>query len=105
MRPDELLLPERERWPILTMLVPAGELPRELRSRPHPRSVAEVIITLNDAAGWTRNMIADWVEQFENRHAADPVVARTLRELDTELDLPLEESDEQDEAGLCVAAR
>jgi hypothetical protein len=57
----------------------------------------DVIIALNDRAGWTRTMIADWVERFEDRHPegtldGEPDDRRT-RDFD---------EDEDDFAALCV---
>jgi hypothetical protein len=69
-KPGEWLWPS-DQWPILNMMVPPAELPDELRSWAHPRYLALVIITLNDTIGWTRTRIADWVEQFEERHAGE----------------------------------
>ena len=34
-------------WPVLQVVVPPAELPRELRARPHPLHVFEAIIALN----------------------------------------------------------
>jgi hypothetical protein len=56
------------RWPILRVVVPPAELPRELRARSCPLRVFEAIIALNDQVGWTRTMISDWLEMFESRH-------------------------------------
>jgi hypothetical protein len=61
-------------WPILHALVTEQEVPRDLRTCRgwwHPNSLSWTIMTLNDVAGWTRTQIADWVEEFENRHAAE----------------------------------
>src|SRR5262245_29499142 len=57
-------------WPILHAVVRPAELPDELQDRPYALRVRDVIIALNDRAGWTRTMISDWVEAFEDRHPA-----------------------------------
>jgi len=64
----------------------------------------EVIIALNDSAGWTRTMISDWVEAFEDRHPeglADEAAIdqRTRAELTFSNGL---DEDEDDFASLCV---
>jgi hypothetical protein len=53
-------------WPILDVLVPAEEIPVEIVGA--CRQLNWVIMSLNDVARWSRTQIADWVEQFEERH-------------------------------------
>jgi hypothetical protein len=57
-----------QHWPILHVIVRPAELPEELQHRPYPMRILEVIVALNDCAGWSRTRISDWVEAFENHH-------------------------------------
>jgi hypothetical protein len=59
--------------------------------------VIEAIIALNDRAGWTRTMIADWLEAFEDRH---PEIAERLAP--DSLHGYSDEDSEGDLAGVCV---
>ena len=85
-------------WPILHAVVRPAELPDELEDRPYGRRVMDVIIALNDSAGWTRTMISDWVERFEDRH---PESARDAAPVDQRTRAHFDE-DEDDFAALCV---
>ena len=91
-------------WPILHAVVRPDELPDELQQKSYPLQVMEVIIALNDSAGWTRTMISYWVEAFEDRHPeglADEagIDQRTRAELMFSNGL---DEDEDDFASLCV---
>jgi hypothetical protein len=82
-------------WPILHVTVPPAELPHELQDRIYPLRVFEVIVALNDCAGWTRTRISDWVEAFENRHPESSCEGEPSDQ--HELD-----EDEDDFAAVCV---
>jgi hypothetical protein len=60
-------------WPILALTVPAAELPSGIAKGRRPLRLADLIILLNDMQGWTRTEIADWVQQFEERHLPEAV--------------------------------
>lgn len=93
------------RWPILHVMVQPTELPRPIRGRSHPMRVMDVIVGLNDLAGWTRTMISDWVESVEDCH---PESSGQIASFDPNLGVQFkfgcqsDEDSEDDMAGLCV---
>ena len=84
-------------WPILHAVVRPAELPDDLQDRLYALRVIDVIIALNDSAGWTRTMISDWVERFEERHPKCLEDGAPLDQLAGDSD-----EDEDDFAALCV---
>ena len=91
-------------WPILHAVVRRAELPDELQDRPYALRVIDVIIALNDSAAWTRTMISEWVEMFEDRHPESsgdgaPVDQRARAQFELTGDF---DEDEDDFAALCV---
>ena len=91
-------------WPILHAVVRPAELPADLKDRPYPLRVIDVIIGLNDSAGWTRTMISEWVERFEDRHPeSSGDGAQVDQHTRAEFKLPGDlDEDEDDFAALCV---
>jgi hypothetical protein len=87
------LFPSLQMWPILSSLVAEEEMPGELRAGSvhfADQTLMGTIMHLNDVEGWTRTEIADWVEQYEQRHPAETRATALF-------ELPADSPDEPDE--------
>lgn len=60
-------------FPLLRKKMKDGEAPDAYKGSPNGdvATLANVIIWLNDAEGWTREAIAEWVETIENKIEAE----------------------------------